>query len=61
VKKANKFESTWNGIDEVIHEMKGAMADITVANNLLKRGTQKIIKGLEVIDKQIEKMVNNNE
>lgn len=59
MKKANKFEATWNGIDDVVHKMKGAMTDITVASDLLKRGTKKIIEGLEQIDKQIEKMLNN--
>ena len=61
MKKANKFEATWNGINDVVHSLKGAMNDITVATRLLKRGTNKIIEGLQEIDKQINGMTKERD
>ena len=59
MKDGNHFESSWNGISDVIHNIKSAMCDITTAEHLLRRGVEKMIDGLGKIDQQINEDLKN--
>jgi len=58
--KIKGFTSSWKAISDVIHNMKGAINDIIMAINLLKRGVKKLTGGLLEVDEQINKMANGD-
>jgi len=52
---ANHFDSTWESIHKVIHEMKSAIHDIVIAIEKLNTATKSLVSGLQEIDRQINK------
>ena len=66
MKNISEFHSSWTQIEEVIHDMKNALTVLKIALNnqkvaaeQIQTAMKRIIEGLEIIDKSINRMANN--